>query len=272
FDAVRTYADIERYGVTKFLGVPTVFRSLLRVPPEERRSLASLRVSAIGGEKTTPEVIESCRSAGFAVRQVMGQTETSILLWASESDLLERPGTVGKPVFHAEVKVVDRSGLRVAPGEVGEIVVQGSILMKEYWQDPERTRQTIRGGCLYTGDLARVDEGGYFYLVDRAKDMYISGGENVYPAEVERVLGEHPKIQSAAVVGVPDEVWGETGHAFVIPKPGEDLTPEEIVAFCRERLARYKVPTRITFCTKFPETALGKVRKQELLERMKNEE
>lgn len=265
FDAARTYRDIEDFAVSKFLAVPTVFKALLRVPPEEKRSLASLKVSAIGGEKTTPEVLASCREAGFSPRQVMGQTETSILLWASEQDLIDRPGTVGRPVFHAEVKVVDAAGAAVRPGEVGEIVVQGSTLMKEYWQDPERTQQTLRGGCLYTGDLARVDEDGYFFLMDRAKDMYISGGENVYPAEVERILSEHPKVQAVAVVGVPDEAWGETGHAFVIPKPGETLTAAELQRFCKGRLARYKVPTRVTLCASFPETALGKVRKHELV-------
>ncbi|MBI5442906.1 MAG: AMP-binding protein [Deltaproteobacteria bacterium] len=271
FNAEDTYRDIEVFGVTKFQAVPTVFKALLRVPPEKRRSLASLKVSAIGGEKTTPEVLAACREAGFAPRQIMGQTETSILLWASEQDLVERPGTVGKPVFHAEVKVVDSCGVPVSPGVVGEIVVQGSILMKEYWDDPERTQQTIRGGCLHTGDLARVDADGYFYLVDRAKDMYISGGENVYPAEVERVLGEHPNIQRVAVLGVPDEVWGETGHALVIRKEGSELTAQEVLAFCQGRLARYKAPTRVTFCSAFPETALGKVRKQELRKSLEND-
>lgn len=264
FDAARTYRDIERLGVTKLLAVPTVFRALLRVPPAERGSLASLEVAAIGGEKTTPELVAACRDAGFALREIMGQTETSILLWASAQDLLERPGTVGRPVFHAEVKVVDPSGVPVGPGEVGEIAVQGSILMKEYWQDPERTQETLRGGWLYTGDLARVDADGYFYLAGRAKEVYISGGENVYPAELERILREHPWVEDAAVVGVVHETWGEAGHAFVIPRPGGSLSEEEVLAFCRARLARYKVPAKVTLCDAFPETALGKVRKGEL--------
>lgn len=265
FDAARTYRDLEEFRVTKFLAVPTIFKALLRVPPETRRSLASLKVSAVGGEKTSPELLAACREAGFSLRQVMGQTETSILLWASERDLVECPGAVGKPVFHAEVKVVDDQGAQVGTDEVGEIVVQGSILMKEYWQDPERTRLTLRGGCLYTGDLARVDADGYFYLVDRAKDLYISGGENVYPAEVERLLGEHPDIQAVAVVGTPDDTWGETGYAFVVRKDGARLTAEDVVSYCQGRLARYKVPTRVVFCERLPETALGKVRKKELL-------
>ncbi|MFP4037225.1 MAG: class I adenylate-forming enzyme family protein, partial [Desulfobacteraceae bacterium] len=261
FDAQLTFSDIERYRVTKFLGVPTVYRSLLQVAPEERGDISSLQVCAIGGEKTTPTLLKQCSQAGFPLRQIMGQTETSILLWASEEDSLRKPGTVGRPVFHAEVEIVDRAGRRVAPGEVGEIVVRGSIMMKEYWQDPVHTEETIKNGWLYTGDLAKKDEEGYFYLVDRAKDMYISGGENVYPAEVERVLKEHPDIDEVAVVGVPDEIWGEIGVAYVISGRDKPITAEELAGFCNGCLARYKWPKKVVMCTEFPRTSLGKVRK-----------
>jgi len=198
----------------------------------------------------------------------MGQTETSILLWASEEEMIERPGTVGRPVFHAEMSLVDRSGLPAEPGEVGAIVVSGSILMKEYWRDPVETENTIRGGKLYTGDLARQDEGGYYYLVDRLKDMYISGGENVYPAEVERVIREHPGVAGVAVIGVPDGDWGEVGHAFVTCREGSTVSAEEILEMCRGRLARYKWPKRVTFRDKFPKTPLGKVCKFMLKEKL----
>jgi fatty-acyl-CoA synthase len=195
----------------------------------------------------------------------MGQTETSILLWASEEESLRKPGTVGRPVFHAEVGIVNREGRAAKPGEVGEIVVRGSIMMKEYWQDPVRTEETIKNGWLNTGDLARMDEDMYFYLVDRAKDMYISGGENVYPAEVEKALREHPAIEDIAIIGVPDEVWGEVGHAFVIVKQGFTLQAEEVISFCEGRLARYKWPKQVTFSGDFPRTSLGKVRKGMLM-------
>lgn len=134
-------------------------------------------------------------------------------------------------------------------------------MMTEYWQDPVKSEDTIRGGWLHTGDLARMDEDGYFYLVDRQRDMYISGGENVYPAEVERVLRNHPGIEDIAVVGVPDESWGEVGLAFVMPKAGVDLAPENVIGFCEGKLANYKWPKKIIFKTDFPRTALGKVRK-----------
>ncbi len=265
FDPVKAFNDIERFRVTKFLGVPTIYKGLLNVAPENRRDLSSLKVSAIGGEKTTHELLKQCKEAGFPVRQIMGQTETSILLWASEEASLAKPGTVGRPVFHAEVNLVDQDGLVVKPGDVGEIVVRGSIMMKEYWQDPLKTAETIRDGWLHTGDLARTDEEGYFYLVDRAKDMYISGGENVYPAEVERVLKEHPAIEDIAVVGIPDDRWGEIGHTFVIRKTGVDLEEDDLIHFCEGKLARYKWPKKVTFVSSFPRTSLGKVRKRVLI-------
>lgn len=270
FDPLKTFRDIDRFGATKFLGVPTIYKALLRVPPEERGDLSSLSVSAIGGEKTTHDLLLECAGAGFPVRQIMGQTETSILLWASEEASLAKPGTVGRPVFHAEVNLVDRHGRPVKPGEVGEIVVRGSIMMKEYWQDPTKTEETIRNGWLHTGDLARMDEEGYFYLVDRAKDMYISGGENVYPAEVERVLREHPGVEEVAVIGIPDDQWGESGHAFVIRKCGFELEAEALIHFCAGKLARFKWPKKVTFTSSFPCTSLGKVKKSLLAKQHRN--
>jgi len=265
FDPVKVYQDIERYKVTKFLGVPTVYRALVKVDPQERGDISSLKVCAGGGEKTTPELFEKCREAGLAFRQVMGQTETSILLWASEEDSFRKPGTVGRPVFHAEVNIVDQNGRPVKTGDVGEIVVRGSIMMKEYWQDPVRTEETIRNGMLYTGDFARTDEEGYYFLIDRTRDMYITGGENVYPAEVERILREHPDIEDIAVIGVPDERWGEVGQAFVIPQKGANLAAESLMEFCKERMAKFKCPKQVVFCEDFPRTSLGKVRKRELI-------
>jgi fatty-acyl-CoA synthase len=191
----------------------------------------------------------------------MGQTETSILLWASEEESLRKPGTVGRPVFHAQVDVFDRRRQPLPPGDVGEIVARGSIMMNAYWRDPEATRETIIDGWLYTGDLAYKDADGYFFLVDRAKDMFISGGENVYPAEVERVLRDHPAIEDVAVVGVPDDTWGEVGVAYVVLKDRTTPTKEDIISCCEGRLARFKWPKSVVFCAEFPRTSLGKVRK-----------
>jgi len=269
FDPLKVYQDIERYKVTKFLGVPTVYRALVKVDPQQRGDSSSLKVCAGGGEKTTPELFEKCKEAGLAFRQVMGQTETSILLWASEEDSFRKPGTVGRPVFHAEVNILDKNGRSVKPGDIGEIVVRGSIMMKEYWQDPVRTEETIRNGMLYTGDLARMDAEGYYFLVDRARDMYITGGENVYPAEVERILREHPEIEDIAVIGVADERWGEIGQAYVISQKESNLKAEDIFGFCSERMAKFKCPKKVSFCEEFPRTSLGKVRKRELIKKNK---
>jgi fatty-acyl-CoA synthase len=264
FNAVEAYQDIEGFDVTKFLGVPTVFRALLEVEPERRGDLSSLTVCAIGGEKVTPELLSECRQNGFPLRQVMGQTETSILLWASEEESLQRPGTVGRPVFHAEVTLVDRQGRRVGPNQVGEIVVRGSIMMKEYWQDPGQTEQILGGGWLRTGDLARMDEDGYFYLVDRAKDRYISGGENVYPSELEGVLRFHEAVKDVAVIGVPDEKWGEALKALVVLNEGYkagDTLAQGIIDFARGKIAGYKRPKTIDFIREeeMPRTPTGTI-------------
>ena len=262
FDPEMTYRDIRWHRVTKFLGVPTIYRTLIDSGYDQERDLSSLRVSAIGGEKATPELLAHCRRAGFPVRQIMGQTETSILFWASEDDDVKKPGTVGRPVFHADVSLMDPKGRPVKPGEVGEIAVRGAIMMTEYWQDPEKTRETVRNGWLYTGDLARMDEEGYFYLVDRARDMYISGGENVYPAEVEAILREHPDVNDIAVVGISHEIWGEVGKAFIISENDADLSIEQLHEYCRGRMAPYKWPREIMLCKDFPRTTLGKVKKR----------
>ena len=261
FDPMKTYEDISRFRVTKLLGVPTVFRSLMKVDESTRGDMSSLKVCAIGGEKVTPELLDECWNGGFPLRQVMGQTETSILLWASEEESLRKPGTVGRPVFHSEVTLRDIQGRPVGPNKVGEIVVRGSIMMKEYWRDPVQTEQIFAGGWLRTGDLARMDEDGYYYLVDRAKDMYISGGENVYPAEVERVLKQYERVEDAAVIGVPDDRWGEVGCAFVLLKKGMRVSNRTLIAHCRDRLAKYKIPAKIIFCKDLPRTPLGKIRK-----------
>jgi len=265
FDPPLTFGDIGHYRVTKFLGVPTIYRMLIHAMTNGEYDLSSLRISAIGGEMATPELLERCRKAGFPVRQIMGQTETSILFWASEDASARKPGTVGRPVFHAEVRIMDRDGHPVETGEVGEIAVRGAIMMTGYWQDPVRTRETIRDGWLYTGDLARMDEDGYFYLVDRIKDMYISGGENVYPAEVEAILKGHPDVADVAVVGIAHETWGEVGKAFIIPRNGADLSSDQVIEYCRGRLAPYKWPREIVFCKDFPRTPLGKVKKRLLV-------
>lgn len=260
-EPAEIYEDIEKYKVTKFLSVPTVYKGLIKVPLEERKSLSSLKICAIGGEKSTIDLIDECKKKFFPLRQISGQTETSILLWSSEEDLKRKPGTLGRPVFHAEVELMDKQGKPVLPRQPGEIVVRGSIMMNGYWQDPKKTKETIKDGWLHTGDLAYRDEDGYFFMLDRELDMYISGGENVYPAEIERILRGHPEIEEAAVIGVPDETWGQTGYSFVIRHIDSKLAEMDLLRYFDGKLARYKWPKKITFCNELPLTALGKIRK-----------
>jgi acyl-CoA synthetase (AMP-forming)/AMP-acid ligase II len=174
---------------------------------------------------------------------------------------MEKMGSVGQPAFHGEVRIVDGKGKPVRVGEIGEIAVKGPIVMNGYWKRPDLTRQVMKGGWLHTGDLARFDEDGFAYIVDRKKDMFISGGENVYPAEVEKALLGHPAILDAAVVGVPDDKWGEVGKAFIETKEGHPIAIDEIRSFLADKLARYKIPQYIEFIKKLPKTASGKIKK-----------
>ncbi len=256
FDPERVARTLMEDRITHFLAVPTVLRRVLDAGSAQH--LRGLRVCGVGGEPVPPEMIASCLEAGVEVRQLLGQTETSIVLWASADDLRDRPGTVGRPVRHAELRLGPiRSG-------VGEIRVRGPALMLEYWNDPELTRRSFVRGWFRTGDLGRMDEGGYWYLAGRAKEMYISGGENVYPAEVEAVLRAHPAVADAAVIGVPDPRWGEAGHAFVELRPGAEASAEDLRVWCSRRLARFKCPRDVSFVARLPRTELGKVRKDAL--------
>jgi fatty-acyl-CoA synthase len=168
---------------------------------------------------------------------------------------------VGQPVMHSEMNIVDEDGEPVKTGEVGEVVVKGPIVMNGYWNRDDLTDEVIRDGWFHTGDLARIDEEGFVYIVDRKKDMFISGGENVYPAEIEKVLLGHPGITDAAVVAVPDKKWSEVGKAFIVTRDGKSVEPDEIYQFLKDKLAKYKIPKYIEFFDKLPKTASGKIRK-----------
>jgi fatty-acyl-CoA synthase len=213
------------------------------------------------------------RNRGVRLKQGFGQTETSILCCLDARDAIRKAGSVGKPVFHAEVRVVSRDEIAAHPtagaavGETGEIVVRGPITMLGYWNNPEATAQTLRGDWLRTGDLATRDEEGFLTLVGRARHMYISGGENVYPAEIERVYAEHPAVREIAVVGVPDPKWGEVGCAYVVPAEDARIDPEALREWGSQRLARFKLPKRFVEVSELPRTETGKVQKHRLARR-----
>jgi len=267
FDPKQALSLIEKHRITLAMMVPTMINFMLKQGGIDNYDLSSMKTLMVGGEPISLSLIKAYQDRNIPIRQVFGQTETSIQLWLSEEDAIRKIGSVGKPVFHADVRVVDKSGKDVALGEVGEIVLNGPTQMLGYWNDPKLTAETIKDGWLHTGDLATVDEEGFVYMVDREKDMYISGGENVYPAEIERVLGENPKILEVAIIGVPDEKWGEVGKALIVLKDEEKMTEEDVFEFLRGKLAKYKIPKYAEFTNEFPKTGSGKIRKTELREK-----
>jgi fatty-acyl-CoA synthase len=267
FDPKQALSLIEKHRITLAMMVPTMINFMLKQGGIDNYDLSSMKTLMVGGEPISLSLIKAYQDRNIPIRQVFGQTETSIQLWLSEEDAIRKIGSVGKPVFHSDVRVVDESGKDVVPDEVGEIVLNGPTRMLGYWNDPKLTAETIKDGWLHTGDLATVDKEGFVYMVDREKDMYISGGENVYPAEVERVLGENPKILETAIIGVPDEKWGEVGKALIVLKDEEKMTEEDIFEFLRGKLAKYKIPKYVEFTNEFPKTGSGKIRKTELREK-----
>ena len=275
FEAERVWRTIEREGVSYFGGVPTMHQRLLDAlvagrprdtPPD------SLRFAFTAGAAAPRDMILDFASHGLLMKQGYGQTETSILTCLDGDLALEKAGSVGRPVEHGTIRLVDPATIEgpvaawrdVGIGEVGEIVVSGPICMLGYWQRPEANAETLRDGWLRTGDLATRDEDFDVTLVGRGREMYISGGENVYPAEIEATLVEHEAIAEAAVVAVADAEWGEVGHAHVVPAPGSEVTPEQILEWLSTRLARFKQPRRIVIETSLPRTASGKVQKHKL--------
>ena len=264
FDPEQTLSLIERHRISLAMMVPTMLNFMLKQGNIDNYDLSSMKTLMVGGEPMSLSLIKAYQDRKISIRQVFGQTETSIQLWLSEEDAIRKTGSVGKPVFHADVKVVNESGKDVVPGEVGEIVLKGPTQMICYWNDPKQTAETLRDGWLHTGDLATVDDEGFVYMVDRERDMYISGGENVYPAEIEKVYGDNPNILEVAVIGIPDEKWGEVGKAMIVLKEGAKMTEEEALKFLRDKLAKYKIPKYIEFTSEFPKTGSGKIKKAEL--------
>lgn len=266
FSPEEILIHVEKYRATILEIAATVLRFILEQCDTSKYDLSSLRVCYTGGERVPPALLEDYADKGITVSQIYGQTETSTLTWLAPEDAVRKRGSVGKPVFHGDVRIVGKDGKQVQPGEIGEIVVSGFIPMNGYWGKPELTEGTIVDGWLHTGDLANMDEEGFFYIVDRQKDMYISGGENVYPAEIEKVFLDNRKILNVGVCGIPDKKWGEVGLACVILKDGETMTEEEAIAFCDDKLARYKIPRVVRFVKELPINAAQKIIRKKLKE------
>ncbi|GAB6161765.1 long-chain fatty acid--CoA ligase [Desulfothermus naphthae] len=256
--------DIERYKATIIFALTTMWRFILQKNALDNIDVSSVRVVFGGGERTPLSLLDELAKRGLYMQQGFGQTENSAMMLLPKEDVERKKGSIGLPGFFTDIWIQDEKGNKLPPGQIGEIVAKGPTVMSGYWNMPEKTAEALRNGVLHTGDLGYQDEEGYFYIVDRAKDMYRSGGENVYPAEIEKVLAGHPKIENVAIIGVPDAKWGETGMAFIVVKKGETLTKEEIYDFLEGKIARYKYPRHIKFIDELPMTASGKIKKVEL--------
>ncbi len=272
-DVGESLRMIERERCTAILGVPTIFQLWLQSPILPEINFQHVRWFISGGAPCPAALMEQWRQAtGCVFRQGYGLTEVGVNCFSmTNEESLVKVGSVGKPIFHSQVRVVDTEGKDVPVGQVGELVIAGPHVCSGYWRNPEATAQSLRDGWFHTGDMARIDEEGFFTIVGRFKDMIISGGENIYAAEVEAVFREHPAVADAALIGKPDARWGEVGLMVIVPRPGATADAAELLAFCQERLARYKVPKEIVFTDALPTSPYGKVLKAELRQRLVRE-
>ena len=267
FDPQRFLDGCERHRATVVTAATTMWTFILKAHDPARPCFASLRCAFGGGERTPRSLIDNLLSRGVNLQLGFGQTENSFMALQRPEDTEAFFGSVGQPGFFTDIWIEGADGGEAAPAEKGHIVAQGPTVMSGYWNNPEKTAETIVDGVLRTGDVGYMDAEQHLYLVDREKDMYRTGAENVYPAEVEKVLLNHPKIFSAAVIGVPDPDWGETGKAFIVLEPGETLDMAELRRFLDGKLARYKFPRHVEFVEELPLTETGKVKKVALKRR-----
>jgi fatty-acyl-CoA synthase len=254
-------------GINVFFGVPSIYQFMAQHPSFETADFSRLIIGGVGGAPMPVPLLNVFEAHGVALQKGYGMTETSpAVLALDRGDAVRKAGSSGKPVLHTEVRIVRPDGTDAAVGELGELWVKGPNVTPGYWNRPEANRTSFTDGWLHTGDATRIDEDGFYYIIDRWKDMYISGGENVYPAEVENVLHQITAIAEAAVIGVPDPQWGEVGMAIVALKPGQSLSEAQILKHCAANLARFKCPRLIRFVDALPRNATGKIHKPTLRE------
>ena len=263
-EVLRLLGDPEQ-GITHFFAVPAPYQFMMQHPDFDDTDLSRLRVAGVGGAPCPLSIMERWIERGVSLMQGFGMTETSPACIAlAPDDALRKIGSTGKALIHAEFRIVDEEGGDCKPDEIGELWVAGPNITPGYWNRPDATAEAFEGRWLKTGDAAKMDEEGFVYIVDRWKDMYISGGENVYPAEVENVLYQLPEVAEAAIIGVPSDRWGEVGLAVLALKPGMSLDRATVVAHCVGQLAKFKVPADIVIVEELPRNATGKVLKREL--------
>lgn len=269
FDPVQVLELIEREKVTVFAAVPTMYQMLTQAPNFKDADLSSLRFCTSGGAPLPVPLVEQyTREKGIRFKQGFGMTEYGPGLFAlPPEDAIRKAGSIGRPNFFVDVRVVDENNEPLGPNQPGELLLKGPSGFSGYWNHPEAAAAAVdEDGWFHTGDIVEYDDEWYFYVRDRKKDMFISGGENIYPVEIENVLYKHPAVHMCAVVGIPDETWGEVGKACVVLKPGHTATEEELIQHMQEHLARYKVPKSVTFMDALPLSSMGKILKRELRE------
>ena len=267
FDPQAVFPLIEREQITTGLAVPAMLRFMLAAGNHDQHDRSSLRWIMSGAAPVPVPLIEQYAEMGIEIHQVYGLTETGgPACLISPEEAIAKAGSTGTAFFHTDVRVVDEAGADVQPGEIGEVIVSGRHIMKEYWNRPDATAETIREGWLYTGDLATIDKDGFVYIQDRKKDMIISGGENVYPAEVENAISAHPDVADVAVIGMPSAKWGESAAAIVVAKPDRQVSGDDILQFCQTKLARFKQPRSVEFVDEIPRNPTGKILKRILRE------
>jgi fatty-acyl-CoA synthase len=250
------------------MGVPTIHQALLTSPSFQTADLSAVRWFYNGGAPCPRELIDAYFDRGFLFGQGFGMTETSpTLFMLTKEDAPRKRGSIGKPVLFSEYKLIDSEGSEVEKGEVGELAVRGPNIMKEYWNRPDATKDSLKDGWLLTGDLAKNDDEGFLYIVGRKKEMIISGGENIYPLEVEQVISQLRDVVEVAVVGNADPLWGEVPEAFIVKRNGSALTEGDVIQYCQGKLAKYKIPKKVTFLNGLPKNATGKIQKTQLLVR-----
>jgi fatty-acyl-CoA synthase len=269
FDPEESLKIIVEEKCTVILGVPTLFQVWMNSPAFAESDFSHVHFFISGGAPCPPSLIAAwSQTKGVTMRQGYGLTEVGVNCFSmTDEDALRKAGSVGKPIFHSRMRLVDADGRDVPAGETGELVIAGPHVCTGYWRNPEATAESLVDGWFHTGDMARQDDEGYYYIAGRYKDMIISGGENVYAAEVEAVFREHEAVADAALVGQADEKWGEVGLMIVALKPGRAVSADELLAHCQGRLARYKIPKRVEFVDELPYSPYGKVMKAVLREK-----
>ena len=260
---------IEDERCTVILGVPTLLQIWMDSARFSEADFSRVHFFISGGAPCPPSLIEAWHKAkNVVVRQGYGLTEVGVNCFSmTDEDALRKKGSVGKPIFHSQMRLVNTNGVDVPVGETGELLIKGPHVCLGYWKNPGATAESLGDGWFHTGDMARMDEEGYYYIAGRFKDMIISGGENVYAAEVEVVFREHPSVADAALIGQPDEKWGEVGLMVIACKSNQSVSAEELLQFCQGRLAKYKIPKRVEFVQSLPYSPYGKVIKAELKKR-----